>query len=75
VVFRLADKDTDIVVSINYPVREPEEVEAIHNPDTAAVLSWIDTAPRISDVENVLKEIIASFQIVDWSLFDEDEEE
>jgi hypothetical protein len=52
-----------------------EEVEAIHNSDTAAVLTWIDTTPRVSEVERTLKEIIASFEIVDWSLFDGEEEE
>jgi hypothetical protein len=71
----LADKDTDVVVSINYPVRQVEDVEAIHNPDTAALLAWIDTTPRVSEVERTLKEIIASFEIVDWSLFDGEEEE
>ena len=74
VVFRLEDKNTDLVVSMNYPVKEQAEVEAIHNPDTNALLSWIDAAPGLKDAEKVLKEIIANLEIVDWSLFDEDEE-
>jgi hypothetical protein len=60
---------------MNYPVKSPEEVEAIHNPDTSAVLSWIDNAPGLSDAEKVLKEIIANLEIVDWDLFDGDDEE
>jgi hypothetical protein len=69
----LEDRSTDIVVSLNYPVRQPAEVEAIHNPDTNALLAWINTAPGLSDAEKTLKNIIANFEIVDWSLFDEEE--
>lgn len=74
VVFRLENKNTDLVVSMNYPVQEQAEVEAIHNPDTNALLTWIETAPGLRDAEKTLKEIIANLEIVDWSLFDEDEE-
>jgi hypothetical protein len=74
VVFRLENKNTDLVVTINYPVKEQTEVEAIHNPDTNALLAWIDVAPGLSDAEKTLREIIANLEIVDWSLFDEDEE-
>lgn len=59
---------------MNYPLKQQEEIDAIHNPDTNALLSWIDTAPGLSDAEKALKEIIANLEIVDWSLFDEDEE-
>jgi len=72
VVFRLREKGTDIVVSINYPVRTQEEIEAVRNPDTAAVLRWIDSAPGVSDAENTLKEIILNFEIVKWDLFEDD---
>jgi hypothetical protein len=75
VVFRLGNKSTDIVVSLNYPLKEESEIEAIHNPDTAALLAWIDTAPGLSDAEQTLKDIIAHFEIVDWGLFDGDDEE
>jgi len=75
VVFRLTEKETDVVVSLNYPVRTEEEVAAIHGEDVKDVLAWIDGAPGVSDAENVLKDIIANFEIVDWSLFDEDDEE
>ena len=59
---------------MNYPVKQQEEIDAIHNPDTNALLNWIDTAPGLSDAEKLLKEIIENLEIVDWSLFDEDEE-
>jgi Ran-interacting Mog1 protein len=75
VVFRLAGKGTDVVVSMNYPVRNEEEVRGIHEDDTGKVLAWIDGAPGLKDAEGVLKEIVRNFEIVDWSLFDEDEEE
>ena len=74
-VFRLQEKNTDVVISMNYPVKSREEVEAIHNPDTSAVLSWIANTPGLSDAEKVLKEIIANLEIVDWNLFDGDDEE
>ena len=75
VVFRLENKNADLVISLNYPVRQQEEIEAIHNPDTQALLSWIDNAPGLKDAEKTLKEIIANLEIVDWSLFDEDDDE
>jgi len=75
VVFRLADKDTDIVVSLNYPVRKREDIEAIHEPDTGKLLRWIDEAAGVSEAEGVLREIIRNFEIVDWSLFDGEEED
>ena len=75
VVFRLEEKETDVVISLNYPVRKEEEVEAIHKDDVRDVLTWIDNAPGVSDAENTLKDIIANFEIVDWSLFDGDDEE
>ena len=64
-----------MVISTNYPVKSPEEIEAIHNPDTNTVLSWIDNAPGLSDAEKVLRDIIANLEIVDWSLFDEGEDD
>ena len=75
VVFRLEEKNTDVVVSMNYPVRKDEEVEMIHTDDLEALMRWIDNAPGLSDAEKSFKEIIETFKIVDWSLFDEDEEE
>jgi hypothetical protein len=76
VVFRLEGKGTDVVVSMNYPVRSAEEVRRIHEGDTGRVLAWIDEAPGLGDVEGVLREIVKNFEIVDWSLFDgEDEDE
>lgn len=73
--FRLEDQKTDIVVSLNYPVRQPAEVEAILNPDTNVLLRWLDMAPGLCDAQNTLREIIANFEIIDWSLFDDDGEE
>jgi len=75
VVFRLADKDTDMVVSLNYPLRKREDIEAIHEPDTRKLLRWIDEAAGVSEAEGVLREIIRNFEIVDWSLFDGEEED
>ena len=75
VVFRLLEKSTDIVISLNYPVREPAEIEAIHDADTSALLSWIDRHPGLGEAEATLKDIIENFEILDWSLFDEDDEE
>ena len=75
VVFRLAQKGTDIVVTLNYPLDESENIEMIHNPDTRAILNWIDTAPGVRDAEKVFKEIIGSFEILDWGLFDQDEDD
>ena len=75
VVFRLENKNTDLVISMNYPVQNQEEIEAIHNPDTHALLAWIDNAPGLKDAEETLKEIIANLEILDWSLFDEDDDE
>lgn len=74
-VFRLKENETDVVVSINYTVKSEEEVDAIHKEDVKDILAWIDRAPGVSDAENTLKDIIANFEIVDWSLFDGDEEE
>jgi len=74
-VFRLKEKETDLVISINYPVKKQEEVDAIHKEDVKDILAWIDGAPGVSEAENTLKHIIANFEIVDWSLFDEEEEE
>lgn len=74
-VFRLAEKNTDIVISLNYPLHEPGDIEMIHRADTHAILNWIDTAPRVSVAEQTFREIIASFEILDWGLFDEDDEE
>jgi hypothetical protein len=75
VVFRLAGKGTDVAVSMNYPVRSAEEVRGIHDGDTGKVLAWIDSAPGLGEVEGVLREIVKNFEIVDWSLFDGEEEE
>jgi hypothetical protein len=74
-VFRLENKLTDIVVSVNYPVNQRDQIEGIHIPNTEALLSWIGTAPGLSDAERTLKDIVANFEIIDWSLFDEEEEE
>ena len=75
VVFRFAEKETDVVISLNYPVGTEEEVAAIHGEDVKDVLAWIDEAPGVSDAENVLKDIVANLEILDWSLFDEGDEE
>jgi hypothetical protein len=74
-VFRLAEKETDVVIILNCPVGAEEDVAAIHGEDVKDALAWIDEAPGVSDAENVLKDIIANFEILDWSLFDEDDEE
>jgi hypothetical protein len=75
VVFRLAAKETDVVVSLNYPLQKQEEIEAIHDPDTGRVLRWIDESSGAREAEEVLREIVRNFEIVDWSLFDGDDEE
>ena len=59
----------------NISIIASNEVAAIHGPDVKDVLAWIDGAPGVSDAENVLNDIIANFEISDWSLFDEDEQE
>lgn len=74
-VFRLQEKNTDLVISMNYPVKKEEEIEGIHNPDTNALLNWIDNDPGLSDAERTLKDIIANLEILDWSLFDEEQDE
>ena len=73
VVFRLEGKRTDIVISLNVPLNQAADIEAIHNPDINAVLNWIDTAPGLSEAGRALKEIVANFEIIDWSLFDANE--
>jgi hypothetical protein len=71
----LENKNADIVVSMNYPLRESGEIDAIHNPDTAALLAWIDTAPGLSDLEKTLRDIVTNFEILDWTLFDLDDDD
>ena len=75
VVFRLMEKETYVIISLNYPVRMEVEVATIHGEDVKDILAWIDAAPGVSDAENVLKDIIANLEILDWSLFDEDDQE
>jgi hypothetical protein len=74
VVFRLATKGTDVVVSLNFPVREGEGIEILRGGDTGAVMRWMESVEGLREVEGVLRDIISSFEILDWSLFDEDEE-
>ena len=74
-VFRIASKATDVVVSINIPVRDPAAVDGIHNPDTDAVLAWMENALGFSDGILAMKDIIKSIEILDWDLFDEEEDE
>ena len=75
VVFRLEHKDTDIVISLNYPLTEEDDIVEIHNPDTDALLAWMEREPGLNYTKEVLREIIANFEILDWNLFDEDDEE
>jgi hypothetical protein len=73
VVFRLVEKGADVVVSLNFPVRDAR-VEDLRGEDGAAVMTWMESVEGLKDVEGVLRDIISSFEILDWSLFDEDEE-
>jgi Ran-interacting Mog1 protein len=73
VVFRLQEKNTDVVVSINYPLHMREDLEVIHTQDNEAVVRWTASAERVGRVEQLFRDIIASFEIVKWDLFDETE--
>lgn len=73
-VLRLQDQNTDVVISVNYPVRDHEGVDAIH-ADLESVQQWIQGNKEVTDAERVLKGVIESFEVVDWSLFDEDEDD
>jgi hypothetical protein len=75
VVIRLQDKNTDVVVSVNYPVRDAEGVEAIHDTDLGTVERWIQRDGGVKEAETVLRDVVNSFEVVDWSLFDEDDED
>jgi hypothetical protein len=75
VVIRLQDKNTDVVVSVNYPVRDVDGVEAIHHADLGTVERWIQRDGGVKEAETVLRDVVASFEVVDWSLFDEDNED
>lgn len=74
-VFRLAGKGTDFVVSLNFPVYEAAGVEVFQGGDKEAVRRWIETQVGLKDCEGILKDIISSVEILDWDLFDEEDEE
>jgi hypothetical protein len=55
-VLRSKEKETDVVVTVNYTVKNDElEVDAIHKEDVKDILAWIDGAPGVSDAKNTLK--------------------
>ena len=73
-VFRLGGKNTDIVVSMNLPVHTEEGISALKSNDESTVENYLRTAPGVSALEPIMLAVIENFEIVDWSLFDPEEE-
>jgi len=74
-VFRLGEKNTDIVVSMNLPVRAEEGIQALTSDDGSVLDNYLRTAPGVCSLEPIMLAIVENFEIVDWSLFDVDQEE
>ena len=74
-VFRLKHKNTDVVISINYPLETEQDVEIVKTGDNQGILRWIESTEEIRRVENMLGDIVSSFEIVEWDLFDAEDNE
>jgi hypothetical protein len=74
-VFRLEGKGTDFVVSLNFPVYEAAGVEVFQSGNKEGVRRWIERQEGLKDCEEILSDIISSVEILDWDLFDEEDEE
>jgi len=75
VVFRLQEKDTDVVVSVNYPFQGLQDVTTVQDPNAQDFLNWIEKHPGLSRAAQTFKDIIANFEIVKWDLFDGEEQD
>jgi len=73
-VFRLGERNTDIVVSLNLPVRSEEGIRALKSDDGTVVENFLKNAPGVSVLEPIMLAIVENFEVVDWNLFDVDEQ-
>ena len=72
---RLATQATDVVISVNYPVRDIGGINAIHAEDTETLERYLAGEKGVREAEAVLRGVVGSFEVRDWGLFDDDEEE
>jgi hypothetical protein len=73
-VFRLGEKNTDVVVSMNLPVHSEEGIMALKSADGNVVEEYLRSAPGVNVLEPIMLAVVENFEIVDWSLFDGEEE-
>jgi len=71
---RLATQATDVVISVNYPVRDIGGINAIH-ADRETLEQYLAGEKGVREAEAVLRGVVGSFEVRDWGLFDDDDDD